>query len=269
MRARALIALLFFLPLAALLACGSNPTLSTPTSPYLNLTGDWAALASPNPSTPLVLPTPIEDFIGALQSSGGTVTGTLHAISLSSCVLLTQDLPAMGTIDTNGNLTLSVPIAGGTATITSTIVTPESYTSGTWQVTGGACAMPATAIRMAQFAPATGTYTGVVNVLDTATDLPVPGTATNLTAALMQSTTPNADGQFPLSGTITASGACTGTFPITNEVVSGGIFMPVAFTGPLGVLFGGIIPTGTTLIAHFDPNPACGSQLYSGALTRQ
>lgn len=267
MRARASFALLF--PLAALLACGTSATLPPATSPYLNLTGDWVALASPNPSTPGVLPTPVEDFTGALQSSGGTVTGTLHAISLSSCVLFTQDLQASGTLDPNGNLTLSVPISGGTATITTTIVTPESYTNGTWQITGGACAMPATAIQIAQFAPATGTYTGVVNVLDTTTDLPVPGTATNITVTLAQTATPNADGQFPLSGTIAATGACTGTFPITNEVVSGGIFMPVAFTGPLGVLSGGIIPTGTTLIADFMPDPACGSQLYNGILTRQ
>jgi len=261
--------LLLLSPLAALLACGSNPTPSTPSSPYLNLSGDWVALATPNPSTPGVLPTPIQDFMGALQSSGGTVTGTLHAISLSSCVLLTQDLPATGTIDLNGDLTLTVPIAGGTATISATITTPESYTNGTWQIAGGACAMPATAIEIAQFAPATGTYTGVLNVIDTTTGLPVTGTATNVTVSLDQSTTPNADGEFPLTGTITATGACAGSFPITNEVVSGGIFMPASFTGPLGVLNGGIIPTGTTLIADFMPDPACGSQLYNGILTRQ
>jgi len=263
--------LLLLFPLAAILACGSNPTPSTPASPYLNLTGDWVALAAPNPSTPGVLPTPIEDFMGALQSSGGTVTGTLHAINLGLpvCVSLTQDLPASGTIDPNGDLTLTVPIAGGTATITSTITTPESYTSGYWQIVGGTCAMPDTAIRIAQFAPATGTYTGVLNVTDITTGLPVGGSATNVTVTLAQSTTPIADGEFPLSGAITATGACSGSFPISNEVVSGGIIMPVSFTGPLGVLTGGIIPTGTTLIANFMPDPACGSQLYNGILTRQ
>ena len=263
--------LLLLSPLGALLACGSNPTPSTPSSPYLNLSGDWVALAAPNPSTPLVLPTPIADFMGALQSSGGTVTGTLHALSpaFPQCVSSTQDLQASGTIDPNGNLTLTVPIAGGTATISATIVTPESYTSGSWQITGGACAMPTTAIEIAQFAAATGTYTGVLNVLDTTTNLPVPGTATNVTVILDQSTTPNADGEFPLTGTITATGACAGTFPIANEVVAGGVFMPLPVTGPLGVFDGGIIPTGTTLIADFMPYSACGSQLYYGILTRQ
>ena len=258
-------------PLAALLACGSTPTPSAPASNYLNLTGDWVALAPPNPLTPGVLPTPVSDFLGALQSSGSAVTGTLRAISLSSpqCVSFTQDLQAAGTIDANGNLTLTIPIAGGTATITATIATPESYTAGTWQISGGACAMPSTAIDIAEFAPATGTYTGIVNVLDLTTGLPVAGTATNVTAALTQSTTPNADGEFPLSGTVTATGACSRSFPIANEVVGGGIFMPVPLTGPLGVLDGGISPTATTLIADFKPFPACGSQVYSGILTRQ
>src|ERR1017187_2670724 len=91
-------------PLAALLACGTTPTPSAPASNYLNLTGDWVALAPPNPLTPGVLPTPVSDFLGALQSSGGVVTGTLRAISLSSpqCVAFTQDLQAAGTIDANG-----------------------------------------------------------------------------------------------------------------------------------------------------------------------
>ena len=120
--------------------------------------------------------------------------------------------------------------------------------------------MPTTAIEIAQFAAATGTYTGVLNVLDTTTNLPVPGTATNVTVILDQSTTPNADGEFPLTGTITATGACAGTFPIANEVVAGGVFMPLPVTGPLGVFDGGIIPTGTTLIADFMPYSACGSR---------
>lgn len=181
--------------------------------------------------------------------------------------LLHPGLSVTGTIDANNNLTLTIPISGGTATLTATIATPESYTPGTWQITGGACAMPSTAIQIAEFAPPTGTYTGVVNVLDTATGLPVAGTATNITAALNQSTAPNADGEFPLSGTVTATGACTISFPITNEVVAGGVFMPASSNTGL-VLGGGVLPTATMLFADLLPS-TCGSQVYSGILTRQ
>lgn len=209
--------------------------------------------------------------MGALQSSGGTVTGTFRAISTTfpQCVSFTQDLQVTGTIDANNNVTLTIPIAGGTATIAATITTPQSYSNGTWQIAGGSCAMTSTPIQIAEFAPVTGTYTGVFNALDTTTNLPVPGTATNVTATLLQATTPNSDGQFPLSGTITATGACTGSFPITNEVVSGGIFMPVQPGSSTVILTGGIIPTGTTLLGGIIPYGACGSQLYYGTLTRQ
>lgn len=258
------------LPLTALLGCGATPTPPIIASSYLNLTGDWVVLAPPNPATPGVPPTPVADFFGALQSSGGTVTGTLRAISVSQpqCVSFTQDLQTTGTIDANGNLKLTVPMAGGNATITATIGTPESYTAGTWQITGGACAMPSTAIEIAEFAPATGTYTGVLNVLDTTTELPVTGTATTINLALTQSTTPNSDGDFPISGTVTATGACSGSFAIANEVVGGGVFMP-ALTGPIGLLSGGILPTATTLNAVLNLSPTCGAQIYSGILTRQ
>lgn len=255
---------------ATLLGCGANVAPSASPTNYLNLTGDWVVLAPPSPSTPLTVPTPVADFTGALQSSGSSVLGTLRAIStvFPPCVSFTQDLQASGTIDAKGNLTLSVPISGGTATIAASITTLESYSNGTWQIAGGTCAMPTTAISIAEFAPATGTYTGVLNVMDLTTNLPVPGTATTVAATLTQSTTPNADGQFQLSGTVTATGACTGSFPITNEVVSGGIFMTVNPANPPGVLNGGILPTATTLIADLDP-ASCGSQIYSGTLTRQ
>jgi hypothetical protein len=104
--------------------------------------------------------------------------------------------------------------------------------------------------------------------LDLTTNLPVPGTTTNVTVTLVQATAPNADGQFPLSGTITATGACSGTFPVTNEVVSGGVFMPATLTGPPAVFAGGIPPTATMLNADLNPS-ACGSQVYTGILTRQ
>lgn len=263
--------LVLLIPLAVLVGCGVSATPPIPSGNYLNLTGDWVALAPPSSVTPLSLPTPVGDFIGALQSSGSTVTGTFRAISTAfpECVDFTQDLPVTGTIDLNNKATLTIPIAGGTATITATITTPESYTSATWQIVGGACAMPTTAIQIAEFAPATGTYTGVLNVIDTTTNLPVPGTATNVTATLVQSTTPNADGQFPLSGTLTATGACTGTFTVTNQVVSGGIFMQANLSSSNMNLVGGIGPTASSIVGGISSYSACGSQLYFGTLTRQ
>ena len=182
---------------------------------------------------------------------------------------ISRPIPVARTIDANNNLKLSIPLAGGTATITATIVTPESYTNATWQIVGGACAMPSTAIDIAEFAPATGTYTGVLNALDLTTGLPVAGTATNVTTVLTQSTTPNSDGQFPLSGTVTTTGACISTSTLNNQVVEGGLFMQLSTTTYAPLLSGGISPQGTMLIADFIPGAPCSSNVYSGTLTRQ
>jgi hypothetical protein len=259
----------FLLPLAALLGCGtglSNPTAAAP----FNLSGNWYAATPATQSGAYI--GPIYSFIGALQFSNGAVTGTLRATDRTDavpCVSPTQDLAATGSFDPSGNLTLTVPIAGGTATITATVHDPNTYTNGRWQIIGGACAMPTSSIVIAQFAPVTGTYTATFNTLNLTAITLEPGTATNLTAVLSQSATPNADGQFPLTGTITATGACSGTFSIGNQLVSGGELLPPATAPQPTALVGGVDPTAAYLVTSFGPILACGSQTYSGTLTRQ
>ncbi|HEV2618366.1 MAG TPA: hypothetical protein VGU23_00340 [Acidobacteriaceae bacterium] len=261
-----------WIPLAALLGCGMTPT-SNPSGPSTaSLSGDWLALALPNPSN-LQLPTPIVEFSGSLQFNGSSIAGILHAADpeINPCVSFTQDLQATGTIDSSNHLSLTIPISGGVATITATLPSnPMTYIPATWQIIGGACAMPATSISLAQFAPVTGTYTGTFNAYSGPPVAIVPGSATAISAVLTQSTTPNADGQFPLSGTITASGACSGSFTLTNEVVSGGGIGPsLGFPTPPLVFTGAIEPTGTTLMGAFFSLTNCNSQAYSGRLTRQ
>jgi len=264
------------IPLAALLGCGASPTLSPSPSTSLSLTGNWMILGTPNPST-RTLPSPIADFVGALASANGAVAGVVRAFDdsgpLNPCVSLTQDLPVIGTLDTANNLSLTVPLSGGIATITATL--PQNlhtFIPGSYQIVGGPCAMPATPMIISQFASATGTYAGTFNVIDTATNTSVPGTATAVTATLTQSSSPNADGQFPLAGTIAAAGACTASLVFTNALVSGDevIAQPLAGpSSPEGIFNGAIDPTATTLIGAFDLLSTCNYQIYQGTLTRQ
>ncbi len=267
-------------PLAALLACGSSATLPPSSTTSTNFSGNWEALGNLVSNTGLP-PSPIEDFTGALQFNGSSVTGTLRAFdnSTNPCVPLTQDLAVTGSVTTAtslsgtvNDLSLTVPISGGVATITASL--PQnlnSFISGTWQISGGACAMPVTPMIISQYAPATGTYTGTFNVLASGTLTPIPGTATAITAVLTQSTTPNADGEFPLSGTITATGACTASLAFTNGIVFGDGILNQPLTGPVnpqGLFFGAIDPTATTLVGLFDAS-TCNNQGYQGTLTRQ
>jgi hypothetical protein len=256
------------LPIAALLGCGTNLYLpSTGPSTYLILNGPWVAIATQNLGN-TVLSTPIADFTGALQSTNGTVTGTLRAFDptlANPCVSPTQDLYATGTLTTSGNLSLTFPLSGGTATITATLGPDlHSYADGSWQIAGGACGMHATPIDIFQYAPITGTYTDTFYVMNN--NVAVLSTETNITAILSQSSTPNADGLFPLTGTVTATGACAASLTI-DDLVSGDHF---SGSTPTSVLAGATLDTdATSLVTAFSAPPACNSQIFQGTLTRK
>jgi len=268
---------LFLLPLAALIACGSNPssTLLPPT-----LSGNWEADSVQFLNYPGV-PTLIH-FAGPLQFSNGTITGTITATVLGGvypdgslapgCGPSSPPTSVTGTLDANNNLTLSVPVAGGMATLTATLSsTPTTAIDGSFQIVGGSCAAGASTMTIAQYNPVLGTFTGTLLV---ATDRVI---TTQMTAVLNQSTTP-ANGQYPLSGTIKVTGACNTSFTLdpADSYVTGDSL--VASTTPPPVTMGPIL-AGTTdptadrisFVLFEDvtqpPTPCVGP--YSGTLTLQ
>jgi hypothetical protein len=257
------------LPLALLLGCGvstpSNPgDGSTANNAYFS--GDWLVL---QPRAVNLSPTPVFGFTGALQFNGTSVTGTVraYALTLPPCVSYAQDLTVTGTYTAAGILTLNIPVAGGTATISATVVQPQTYNPATLQIVGGSCAMPSSPVQLAQFVPISGTYFGTMSALST-TGTPITGSTITVSANLTQSPTPNADGQFPLTGTVTATGNCTVTFPLTGYIVTGGIVEPPPVPFPTLAFLGGIIPSGRLLIGDLFPS-SCPYSHYFGTLTQQ
>ena len=234
---------LLLLPLAALLACGSTPSSTPPPT----LTGNWEADSVQFLNYPGV-PTLIH-FAGPLQFSNGTVTGTITTTvyggvyangSLApGCGPSAPPIAVTGTLDVNNNLILSVPVAGGMATLTATLTsTPHTAIDGSFQIVGGSCAAGASIMAIGQYTPIVGTYSGTLVVLDD------PEITTHLTAVLNQSTTPT-NGQYPLSGTVTVTGACNTTFNLSavDSFVVGDSLS--ASTTPLPVTLGPVL-TGTT-----------------------
>jgi hypothetical protein len=257
--------LLLLSPLAALLACGSSS--SSPSASTNNFTGNWEVL-----SVSLNSPSTIVDFTGALQSNGSTVTGVLRTLSSTpfggNCPSITTDLVVTGTLDASNNLILTIPLSGGVTTITATLPQdPQTFTPGSFQIVGGTCAMPATDMFITQLAPVTGTYAGTLTTFGT------PAISATVTAVLVQSTTPNADGQFPLTGTITIQGPCSVTLPLLPETVSGnGISFPTSSsTSPASDLTGPLMtPTATSIHAFVDIyDTNCSIAYVQGTLTRQ
>jgi hypothetical protein len=263
----------------------------TPAPPVVilpNVTGNWELSVQLPQTTPPAFPTnPVEVIFGSLASSGSTVTGTLHAepLSLPNCVAASTDIAVTGTIDASNNLNLTAPLSGGTATIAVsltpvTTTTPSGVTitqpllAGTYQVVGGACAQPSIALNAFQVPNVTGTYSGTlmqlfVNSTDTAPTVSV-------TATLAESTTPNSDGEYALSGTVTATGACNTTITFTQGMVVGESLQSypgfrTTILTPLPPSFQGsaLPPSSTpTILGTLINLPDCSNFSYSGLLKK-
>jgi hypothetical protein len=133
----------------------------------------------------------------------------------------TTDLPVNGTLDAAGNLTITFPIAGGLGTISFNATPPlrSPLLSGTYQAEGGTCAQASGSLNAFRVQNVTGTYVGIATQMIPIPSGPAP--TSNVTAVLVQSATPNSDGQFALSGTITSTGACNSTLTFNQGLVYG------------------------------------------------
>jgi hypothetical protein len=254
---------LILMPLVSLLACSVNSA-PTPAPTPTNVTGNWqfeVNIPAPPTSGPLVFPTnPITDIFGSLTSSGTSVSAVLHATPLviPHCVEEDTALPFTGTTDASGNLSLTAPIAGGVATISANLLTPETITlpdgtvrnepffSGTYQVVGGSCAQPSIALTIFPVPNITGTFTGT-----TIGPLGNPGPSSTITATFVQSSAPDANGKYALSGTISSTGDCNATYTFNSGAVSGDIAQSAYFltntfsippNPPIPVFLGSIAP---------------------------
>ena len=229
----------------ALTGCATStpPAPSNPVPTPANVTGNWefeVKLPAQPTSGPFVFPTnPVEDIFGSLSSSGKSVTALLHAtpLAIPNCVEMDTALPFTGTTDSSGDLSLTAPLAGGIATISANVVTPptitlpdgtvrnEPFFAGTYQVVGGSCAQPSIALTILSVPNITGTFTGTAMPNFTS----APGPNSTITATFVQASVPDANGKYPLSGTITSTGGCNATYAFNSGAVSGGMAQSAYF----------------------------------------
>jgi hypothetical protein len=256
-----------------LVGCGGSAP--PPVVTYPNLTGNWqfnARITIPNP--PSIPTNPIETLFGSLTTADGKVTGTLNArtIGFPPCVANNADLPVTGTVDASGNLNLTAPISGGVATITATVVAQlplPSIPNGTYQVIGGPCAQPSIQLLGFEVPNASGTYAGTMTQI-----FPTGSGSIAVKAVLAESSTPNADGEFPLSGTITYTGDCSATLSFTNGVAFGeelqsGPISPDFSTSTELFSAGAPLRPSEPMLAMFFLPAGCSASSYHGTLTPQ
>jgi hypothetical protein len=184
-----------------------------------DLTGNWVFTTL----YPGAIPQNIV-YTGALSGQGANVTAVLRS---NRCFAATQDIDFTGSEDAMQNLTLtSTNLPNNVVTITAALAEGNNPSAATLLVTGsGACSAPVISLSDFQIPSATGNYSGSIT-----SSL---GATASFTASLTQGAA-NADGQFPLTGTLTVTSAtCTSTYPVAT-VFSGSPFTAnlVSTTGP-------------------------------------
>jgi hypothetical protein len=284
MRTRCSIALL--LPLACLLGC-TLPT--TPSSQFIS--GNWSNWQIQTGTSTLVPPTVLTSpptgvyLVGAMQTQGSQVTGVFQTnvvsgggvgpVNFTGSFDSTTSLLTLGSTPAYLGVQLTLP-----SNLT-TLATGNLSAGCPPPPSGGACY---TAIALfpaagAEIAPLNGIYTGTLTGTLGTTGL--PGHIASLLASLTltQASTPNADGSFPLTGTITfISSSDLSTTTLTGTVSGEGIALanvpyanPVA--GPAITLTASTNPAATQItVTNLDyTGPALGTPYatLSGTLTRQ
>jgi hypothetical protein len=178
-------ALLPALALTLVLAgCGMA---NTPLQVGTSLSGNWAFANSSN----VVL------NLGFLQGAYETVSA-VGRLSGSSCVSPTSDILLTGSVGLDNKMMLvSSPFSGTTLTLQGE-VSPDGkgIAAASWTFAGGNCAsLGQASVTATDYSPINGTYTGTF-VDGSANSLPV-------SALLEQTSQPDLNGQFSLSGTAT------------------------------------------------------------------
>jgi hypothetical protein len=192
--------------------CGGGGNSSSNPSAFSIQAGNWNVNASSTAA-------PGNSFIvgGNLTQSGSSISGVMHIVN-SACFDLTTDVPVSGSVSGQTVTISSAAILGQVVTVSANATSATALT-GTYAVTGTGCAAGDKGTISANLVPSvTGSWHG------TFTSTVSPGTTINATANLTQSPTANADGFFPVTGTVTFTGSpCFTSGTIVQSIAAGSV----------------------------------------------
>lgn len=249
---------------------------------YPNLTGNWQ-IQTTSLAANGVLPPSNVLLLGALQNSGANVSGTFRYSNLGqtgSCPL-NEVVTMSGTVDAAGNLSLASTATSNGPKVKVALLTSASVTSfakGSIEVDGATCAIASSPANGIEIAPIAGTYRGPLTLVAPSGAATV---ALDVSLVASQTSTPGADGQFPLTGTLGYTlESCSGMVDVAGEASGVGVTLTSAAATPSDVptvsLFGVTEPTAdqiTVANVDFTSFSCMGAQppsgFYSGKLVRQ
>lgn len=232
---RQLTSLSLLIGMLTLTGCGAGTFLSSSGNPQ-NLSGNWQLATvntSPSSQNNVIL-------LGGLVSDNEKVTGSFRFSNLNpanNCGPADQVVNVSGVVDYSNpaaqvlNITSS-PFAGGAVLTASVALSArQSGGNGSVKIAGGTCSFSQSSAVATQFPAISGTFAGQV--------VPMPGvtnnaaiTPGNATLNLTQSTVPNADGQFLVSGSIHFTGGTCASTALISGTTSGPLVRLTAAMDP-------------------------------------
>lgn len=258
------IVLAAFLSACSTTPMGSMTSTAAATPSAAALSGNWQISADANEAAPL------PQLSGSLTGTGSAITGIFHATSSNACISPQSQIAVSGSLDEHNVLALtSAPFAGGSILrLIGTVTTGNRLEVSTYTVTGGTCAFSVGANSISATAnllqPVSGTYQGTFTDSD--------GASIPITATLTQTTQPDSNGVFHVSGGATFDNNQCVSSPIVADSTVTGNTLSTTYTqqGNTIVATGTFDDTATTLtITSWNLNGPCGPASGTGLLTRQ
>ena len=261
---------------AGLLSGCSTQTASTSSvaaNSYAQASGNWQISSSAPAAARL------SSLGGNLTFEGTEVTGTLHPLGKTGqCLPPSTSIPVSGSVGAGHLLTLTAPLAGGTLTISGNLATDGHSLSGAaYSVSGGNCGMAAALTASArdsgsspvtaqQYQVVNGTYAGTLTTAD--------GETFALTSSLTDTSQPDADGLYHVSGTAASPGntCLPASLPATASTIAGGSISTTwtdTATGASITASGNTSSDGATItISSWTITSPCGADTGTGTLAR-
>ena len=198
--------------LVSLLATGCSTTQSGSALSGTTISGNWSFTAPASQSAPA----PLTLNAGFTEGTDQTVNAVAH-LSGAQCVSAATGIVLTGSVRTNNQLVLtSKPFAGTTLLLKGQMAAGgKAISDASWSFSAGSCAaLGATAVKATDYSEINGTYSGTFVDSD--------NNQLAISATLTQTTQPDENGQYHLSGSASFPGNPCFTQPIvTDSLVTG------------------------------------------------
>ena len=256
--------------MSLVLGCSSSMKQPVPYPNMVEVSGNWQM--SSGSAQAINLP----QLSGSLSGNSPAITGLFHA-GAGACITPQTIVSVSGRADAARHLTLiSAPFADGSILSMTGTLAPDGHSmqDASYKVTGGACAFASqngsavAPMIMTQYQSISGSYTG--SFVD------VDGDSLPVTATLTQTTQPDANGVFHLTGDATFPGNPCLTAPVVTDSTVTGSTLSATYSQQQNGTTSSVVASGTfnadasvLTITNWTLSAACGADNGTGTLTKQ